>query len=351
MAQQAARAVANGTLRQLSGVVRMMIGVTFLCWLAGALVVLPAQGLILERWKLGDAAGIYVALPVVLFSLWQPILWGVLQGQQNILWLGWSMLSNGVGRLAIAALAVLVFHFYATGMVAGVLIGLALSFAIALWHTRGVWTLPSEAFDWRGLVRQILPLLFGFLGFQILFTADTLFVKAYFPPASTDFYLSAGTMSRALMWLVLPLATVMFPRLVHSAALKEKTNLMGLVLIGTAVLSVVGAACLSVLGPFLVGIVYTPSYVTVVAEILPWYAFSMVPLAVGNVLLNNLLARPVIPRLFPGAVLAVAIGYMIALTQFHGSLVSVLQVLGISNALFLAVCAWFTWGAPGAAHK
>ncbi len=346
MAQQTTRALANDHQRQLSGVLRMMVGVTFLVWLIGAVIVLVAQNTILERMKLGEAAGLYVALPVVLLSLWQPIFWGVLQGQQNILWLGWSMLGNGVGRLFVAALAVLVLHLYATGMVAGVLVGLVLSFLIAVWHTRNVWRLPSESFDWRGLLRQIVPLILGFLGFQILFTADTLFVKAYFPQVQADFYLSAGTMSRALMWLVLPLATVMFPRLVHSAARSEKTNLMGLVLVGTAVLSTVGAASLSLLGPFIVGIIYNQSYVAVAAAILPWYAFAMVPLAVGNVLLNNLLARPVIPRLFPPMVLLVAIGYMVALTQFHGTLVAVLQILGVCNALFLGVCAWFTWG-PG----
>jgi O-antigen/teichoic acid export membrane protein len=325
----------------------MMFVIIFIAWLIAAVIVLLTQGIILEKWKLGDASGLYVALPVVLLSLWQPVFWGVLQGQQNILWLGWSMLSNGVGRLGIAVIAVLVLHIYATGMVAGVLIGLVLSFVISVWHTRSIWRLPTEPFDWRGLLRQIVPLILGFLGFQILFTADTLFVKTYFSPAETDFYLSAGTMSRALMWLVLPLATVMFPRLVHSAARAEKTNLMGLVLIGTAVLSIVGAASLSLLGPFIVGIVYDKSYVAVVATVLPWYAFAMVPLAVGNVLLNNLLARPVIPKLFPIAVLLVAIGYMIGLTQFHASLTAVLQVLGVSNLLFLAVCAWFTWGRRG----
>jgi hypothetical protein len=41
--------------------------------------------------------------------------------------------------------------------------------------------------------------------------------------------------------------------------------------------------------------------------------------------------------------IALAAGYGIALTHFHGSLVMVLQTLGIFNLLLLAASAWFTY--------
>jgi O-antigen/teichoic acid export membrane protein len=171
-----------------------------------------------------------------------------------------------------------------------------------------------------------------------------MFVKAWFSEAEAGFYVSAGTLSRALMWLVLPLASVMFPRIVHSAAKSEKTNLMGLVLLGTGILAVLGAASLSVLGPWIVKLVFKQSYVEVASAILPWYAGAMVPLALANVLLNNLLAKPEAQLVPSICILAVALAYMLALTQYHDSLVTVLQVLGVANTALLAVCAWFTWG-------
>jgi threonine/homoserine/homoserine lactone efflux protein len=68
----------------------------------------------------------------------------------------------------------------------------------------------------------------------------------------------------------------------------------------------------------------------------------MIPLAVGNVLLNELLAKP-LPKLSLGvATCLLALGYMFCLTQFHGSLVTVLKTMGVFNLLFLGVCAWFT---------
>jgi O-antigen/teichoic acid export membrane protein len=345
MAQQTAKALATGRQRELSGLIRMVWWGTTLVWLAGAVVVLVSQRSILEHWRLNSPIGLWITLLVVLFYLWMPMFWGVLQGQQNFFWLGWSMITTGVGRLAVAAAAVLVWHAYAAGLMIGVLLGAVAAVVIAAWQTRSLWLTASQSFDWRSLVHQTTPLIVGFLGFQILFTADTMFVKAYFTGEEAGFYVSAGTLSRALLWLVLPLASVMFPRLVHSAARAEKTNLMGMVLAGTAVLSILGAVSLSLLGPWVVRFVFKPSYVQVATAVLPWYVGAMVPLALANVLLNHLLARPA-SKLVPAVcILVLALAYLVGLTQFHGSLVTVLKVMGLCNLVLLAVCAWFTWKA------
>jgi hypothetical protein len=68
----------------------------------------------------------------------------------------------------------------------------------------------------------------------------------------------------------------------------------------------------------------------------------MVPLALANVLLNNLLARPDSKWGLAISVLCLALAYMFALTQFHSSLVAVLKTLGAFNLLLLGVCAFFS---------
>ena len=70
------------------------------------------------------------------------------------------------------------------------------------------------------------------------------------------------------MWLVGPLATVMFPKIVHAKAKAEKSDLMGLVLIGTIVLAAGGAAGLWVLAPWVVKFMFTPSYVQAASVLL-----------------------------------------------------------------------------------
>jgi O-antigen/teichoic acid export membrane protein len=343
LAQQTAKALASNQTAELSGVIRMSWLGTSLIWLVGAVLVLVFQNAILARWHMSSPIGLWVTLPIILLSVWLPLLMGMMQGPQNFLWLGWSMLANALGRIVVAAAAILVLHAGAPGMMAGVLLGIGIAVGIGFWQTRALWLARAEAFDWRSLLTQALPLTLGFLGFQILFTADTMFVKAYFPEAQAGFYVSAGTLSRALMWLVLPLAAVMFPRLVHSAARAEKSNLMGLVLAGTAALAIAGAVCLSNVGPFVVRLVYKESYVQVATSLLPWYAGAMVPLALANVLLSNLLAKPASKLLPAACMLASALVYLFALTRFHDTLIQVLQTMGACNMLLLAVCAFFTW--------
>jgi O-antigen/teichoic acid export membrane protein len=346
-AQQTAKALATGRERELAGMIRLICLGLLGVWLLGCLGVFLFQSPILKFWGVSPE-GLWITMPSLLFTLWSPVFMGMLQGEQNFFWLGWSMLSNGVGRLVAAAFAVLVLHGGAVGMMAGVLIGIVAGLGIAVWQTRRLWCLSPQAFDWLGVLRQVIPLLFGFLFVQFLFTGDTLFVKHYFTSGATGGYGSAGTLSRALIWLVGPLATVMFPRIVHSSAKSEETNIMGVVLIGTTILAIGGAAGLAILGRWFVALVYGPDFVSVAGPILPWYAGAMVPLALANVLVNNLLARSrfvVVPFIFLlGVAYAVTMVYV---NQVSHSLIAVLQTLGAFNLLLFGVCAWFTWG-PGA---
>jgi len=352
-AQQTARALATNRERELAGMIRLAWLGTFGLCLLFALGVWIWQAEILTAWKLTNPAGLWITLVVVLLSFWLPLFWGVLQGQQNFFWLGWSNIFNGVGRVGMASFIVLLLGGYAAGMMTGVCLGLAVGVGIGVWQTRSLWLLPSQPFDWRSLLAQIGPLMLGFGAVQFLFIADTMFVKAYFSGDDSAFYVSAGTLSRALLWLVVPLATVMFPKIVHSVARSEKSNLLGVVLLGTGILAAGGALGLTILGPWIIKLFYTKDYISVASAVLPWYAWAMVPLALAYALVNNLLARShfgIVPVL-----LLLAIGYGVALAavgRHAGNLADpqaglrlMLQTLGVFNLLLLAVCAWFTWKA------
>jgi O-antigen/teichoic acid export membrane protein len=341
MAHQTAQALALNRGRELAGMIRWVCIATFGAWLVGAIIVFALRDQVLGKWEITNPAGLWITIAALLFMFWVPLFAGVLQGQQNFFWLGWTMMSNGIGRLGVAAIAVLAFGAYAAGMMTGVLLGLMFGVAIAVWQTRSLWLVPTAPFDWRGLLNQVVPPMLGFGAFFFLFTADTMFVKAYFSGDETGFYVSAGTLSRALMWLVGPLAAVMFPRIVHSTARSEKSDLMGMVLLGTGLLATCGAVGLWVLGPWVVKLVWGVEYVQVATKVLPWYAGAMVPLSLANVLLSNLLARSSF-RVVPAAVV-VAIAYGFALTRFHDTQVAVLQTLGVFSLVFLAVCAWYTF--------
>ena len=342
LAQQTAQAIALHREHELSSLIRAAWLTTFVLWLVAAVVVLLFQGPIMAQWKISNPAAIWLTLPVLLFTAWLPMFYGVLQGQQNFLWMGWSMMANGLGRMGLAAFAVLVLHFYAPGMVLGMLAGLALALVLAIWPTRSLWLTSGQSFEWRSLLRQVIPLTFGFGAFQFMLTADTMFVKSYFNEDTAAYYVSAGTLSRASMWLVGPLVTVMFPKIVHAKAKAEKSNLMGVVLLGTLILAAGGATGLWILGPWVVPFMFKPSFVQPASVLLPWYAWAVVPLSLANVLLSNLLARALF-KVVPALCVLIVV-YVFALTQFHDTPVTVIKTLGACNLLLLAVCAFYTWG-------
>jgi O-antigen/teichoic acid export membrane protein len=341
-AQQTAHALATGRERQLRSAIRATWLGTFSFWLIASTVTLCFQKQIVANWHLSNPMALWLLLLVILFSLLMPMFNGIMQGQQNFLWLGWANIFNGAFRLTLAVGVVFVLAGWAAGIMTGVFIGLLAATATGIWQTRALWRGMTEPFDWRGFLRQVIPLLLGFAATQFLFSADTSFVDTYFGADRTASYGAAGTLSRALLWLVLPLAQVMFPKIVHSTAKSEKTNLLGLVLLGTTGLVICGVLGLWLLGPWAVRFVYPPEYVSETLAILPWYAGAMVPLALANVLVNDLLARSRF-QIVPFLVL-LAMFYGLALTQYHDSFVTVLKTLCLFNSICFVICAWFTWG-------
>lgn len=345
-AQQTAKALATGKERQLTALLRVTWLWTFLVWTVGAVVVWFFHERIVTGWHLPNVTPLLVTLPLFLLSLWTPIFGGVLQGRQDFFSLGWSSLLNGFGRVAVSALLVLALALGAAGMMTGMLIGVALATGICIWRTRDLWSGPAEKFASGKIFRQALPLFFGFGAFQFMFTSDTMFAKAHFSDDQMAPYVVVGTLSRAMLWLVLPLAAVMFPKLVHASAKGQKTNLFNYVVLGTAVLAAGGALGLWLTGPLLVKIVSKPEYVAEAVKLLPWYAGAMVPLAIANVMVNDLMARErygVVPFM---VALVVAYGFTLPwmLNHFPGRIEVVLQTLAAFNFLLFAICGWFIWG-------
>ena len=344
-AQQTASALATNRERQLAGMIRRTWFWITMVWLAGAAAIFILQGRIIQGWQLTDPMALWVTLLTVLVLLWSPMFLGVLQGRQDFFWMGWVAILGGLFRVVVAVVLVLALNSGATGMMAGALLGGISGVGICIWLTRDLWLLRREAFVGRDLLRQVLPLVLGFGACQFMFTYDTMFAKAYFTGDEMAPYVAAGTFSRALLWLVLPLAAVMFPKIVHHSIRSEKVNLLGIVLAGTAGLAICGGLGLCIVGPWVVRLVFTSSYVPATTALLPWYAGAMVPLALANVLVNDLLARArfrVVPVM---VVLAVAYGITLPFVLSHfRRLDAVLQTLGAFNLLLLGAAAWAAFG-------
>jgi hypothetical protein len=184
-AQQTAKARVLGREREVAGMLRWAALATLLAAGLLALVVFIWQTPLQAALKMNHPAVLWLMVGVIFFSLWLPILSGVMQGLQNFLWLGWVAIVNAFARFAGAAALVLACGWWSAGMVTGIVLGLIAGVLVCLWQTSSIWRLPSQTFDTRALLGQIIPLLLGFGAVQFLFTADTIFVKVFFSSDET----------------------------------------------------------------------------------------------------------------------------------------------------------------------
>jgi len=203
--------------------------------------------------------------------------------------------------------------------------------------------------DWRLWLKRVLPLTVGLGASTFILSADMIVVRSLFPGDQTGLYGAAGIIGRALVYFTIPMAGVMFPKIVHSAARSERTDVLAQALGATTLLGVAAAVFCSAFPGLPLQLVYDKSYL-VIKPLVPWFAWCMLPLPLANVLINNLLARErfrAVPWL---VVVAAAYGLtLLALAPHYVELEyltafkRVVQILGAFSLLLLAVSAWFTW--------
>jgi hypothetical protein len=342
-AYRSAAAITTQRKRELAGAVRAATLAGGLAWVFLALAAYLARHQLTNALKLTNPPAFWLTVAIAFFMFLSPVFAGVMQGQQNFCWLGWAALFNSFSRLLISALLVLYAASGAAGVMAGAFAGTGIALGLTVWQTSEVWQHPADQFRWGSWFAGFVPITVAFGVSQFLLGADLLYVQAYLgADGNAAPYVFGGALARAMVIAIGPLAAVMFPKIVRSEVCARNTNVLGWAFFGTVILSAGAATVLSLAAPLLISWGSRPENLSF-APLMPLFAWGMVPLAVGNVLLNSLLARSRF-ELLPALVL-VAVGYGIALGYHHDSFTAVLQTLGVFNLAFLGVCLFYSWWA------
>ena len=350
-AQQVAAATSPEQHREANSTFRGVWRGIFFLWLAMVIGVAIFWKQALATLQINNPAALSMTVLIGLASMWMPLMMGMMQGRQNFLWLGWATILNGAARFGIVCLVVLAFGGWAAGAMGAVFAGLAMVIIICGWQLRDLWREAKVRVNWRGWFQRVVPLTFGLGAATFMLSADMIFTQKNFPKDQTAFYAAAGMIGRALVFFTQPLTMVMFPKLAHSAARSEKTDVLAQALGLTALAGGLAAIACTLLPSLPLRIIYDKSFFEIATPLVPWFAWCMLPLVLANVLINALLAKgrfAVVPWLA-----LVAVGYGVALSvvgKHAGALADpqagfklMIQTLGVcSTALFL-VCAFFTW--------
>lgn len=347
-AQQAAAAIDEKSERQLRYTVRTVLAVATFIWVIWAISVFVFRDNIIGGLKISDPRALWITLMIGLPILWMPVLGGLLQGRQNFLWLGWMGILGGASRCLAILIIVRMMGAGIAGAMFCALLGAVAPVLILLWQSSHDLFGPREPAPWGAWLRRIIPLTLGLGAVAFMLQPDIIVVRKLFPEES-GFYSAAGIIGKALVLFTAPLASVMFPKVVQSAARAERTDVMAQALGVTALLGA-GAALFCTIFPKLpLQIVYDKSYL-VIAPLVPWFAWCMLPLTLSNVLISNLLAREkfrVVPWL---AMVAGGYGGTLYLLSKHLSQLDhfaafkmIIQTIGGFSVLMLSVSIYFTW--------
>jgi O-antigen/teichoic acid export membrane protein len=352
-AQQAAAALTEEKCRDLKQTTRAILRAGFILWIVTAACILLASREILSALRIAHPAALWFAIALGLTTLWVPILKGILQGQHQFAGFGWMQIIDGIGRFALVAVLLIGFGRQAAGGMAGCVIGQIATLALGFWLTRDVWKHEPGKFLWRPWLARVVPLTLGLGSVLFISATDALFVQNTFSAESRQLYMGANLTGFAVMQFVAPVAMVMFPRVVRSAAKRETTDAMRLTIAITAGVGGMAALVCTVMPSLPLHIIYFGSpKMLAAAPLVPWFAWALLPLTLANVLITNLLAHEryavapfaaIVAAGFPVTLYLLGNQLLQTADQMHAFTV-VVQLLGAFSLLLLLVAGWFTWG-------
>lgn len=174
------------------------------------------------------------------------------------------------------------------------------------------------------------------LAFAVLMSADVILARRFFPGEADDFA-RAAVIGRMILWLPLPIASAMFPKVVSPA---PKTLLKAvaytLVLVLAALLACrLGAA-------WLLRLLYgvrdpDPRLLDLVWRM----GLAMAPLGVAHVVLHHELAQSRARTLWP--ILLAASLYLLAVAVHHPRVAFLVQALTLATLTALGNALWILW--------
>jgi O-antigen/teichoic acid export membrane protein len=284
-------------------------------------------------------------LGMLLFVTFLPIVNNAfLQGLQSFSWLS----ASGV----LGVLLKIVFSVALVGVgygVSGALGGAVLS-ALALFvitygalHARLREGRKGRAATTHLSLRSMVPVLAANLAFASMTQLDMVLVNYYFEAHEAGLYAAASVLGKAVMYLPGGIAMALFPMVAENRARDQSSAhllLQSIVLTGLPCLA--GAVFYLAFGDAIIAVLYGESYEGA-GSVLRYFGLAMLPMALLMVMVNFYVAegRALLAYLFTIA----APLQLVAIHFFHGSLQTVVAVIGLSGLALALVGYGLLWRA------
>ncbi len=262
---------------------------------------------------------------------------GILQGRSIFKRLGWTYLSEMIGRLVVTVALVYIFSVYATHLLSqAIAIGFAVSFVISKMST-GI-RIHSSIFARiklpTGVYGFFAVILFYELCQIIINNSDVILVKHFFENEAAGMYSALALIGRIVFFATWIMVTLLFPKVVRLKEEGKETRgifLMSLAGVGMIAAAIVGISFWQ--GAFIMDVLFGQAY-GAVAPVLWMYALATALFSCANVFVYYYMSL--------GNYLPVAISFIAGAAQvigiclFHQSLVQVIEVQIAVTGMLLA---------------
>lgn len=175
---------------------------------------------------------------IIFFSLFIPVMRGIMQGRNKFFSLGANMVAESASKLVLGVFLVFI-GWKVYGAVIGVILGSFVSLGFAFLQLKGIM-MTKEIFGKQiGIYDYAKPAFLITSIIIIFYSLDIIIAKIMFTPETAGTYAIASILGKVIFWGVLPISKAMFPISVNNEENKSKSgnifiNSLSIVSIGIA---------------------------------------------------------------------------------------------------------------------
>ena len=162
----------------------------------------------------------------LLFSLFIPIVRGVIQGLQQFKLLGISYITEGVFKLGTGVISVSL-GFGVGGAIGGFVFSYFFAIILTAYFIMKYFRIKKEKFKGSDIYKYSFPVLIILVTLTGIYTLDLLLVKHFFDPVDAGFYAALSLLGKVIFFGTLSIGMVMFSKVAENyAANKEHRTLL-----------------------------------------------------------------------------------------------------------------------------
>ncbi len=285
----------------------------------------------IQDWALYDILG-----SIALVALAVTVVRGILQGLQDFVGMGITLVADALIRLLFLYLLVNVLSLGARGALATTFVGTASGFIIGVFLLRHIFKheeTAAELIRKRDILSYAMPVFFSMMGISLLSYMDVFMVKHFFSGQDAGLYSATSMIGKAFLYFPSAIAITLFPKVSESHELNRSTISMLWKSIGlTALISLGGIIFCFFFPKLIIGIMFGDKFFAI-EGVVRFFGAAILPLVLFNVLLNYSLAVQKYGFIY--VMYAGIVVYAAALWRFHSDFYQVVGVLFAVNMLIL----------------